>query len=141
VLQDDAADGVLSGEELERGSVVAVWGVLAAILLLTLLVYTGSLNNEFVHDDWPSVSENQHLRDLGNLDDFFLDPGLFSKTGRSRHTRPVLLVTFALNYAFGSESTSSCRSCSCGGSSPAVCPGARRSSSVCSLQVSSPCTR
>jgi tetratricopeptide (TPR) repeat protein len=103
VLQDDAADGVLSGEELERGSVVAVWGVLAAILLLTLLVYTGSLNNEFVHDDWPSVSENQHLRDLGNLDDFFLDPGLFSKTGRSRHTRPVLLVTFALNYAFGSE--------------------------------------
>jgi hypothetical protein len=76
---------------------------LAAILLLTLLVYSGSLSNEFVHDDWPSVSENQHLRDLGNLDDFFLDPGLFSKTGRSGHTRPVLLVTFALNHAVGSN--------------------------------------
>ena len=97
----------MHGVELKpsaQGSVTAaVRGGLAAILLLTLLVYAGSLSNEFVHDDWPSVSENQNLRDLGNLDDFFLDPGLFSKTGRSGHTRPVLLVTFALNHAVGSN--------------------------------------
>jgi hypothetical protein len=95
---------VLAPNDLERGfPAVAVWGGIAAILLLTLLVYGGSLDNEFVHDDWPSVSQNEHLRELGNLDDFFLDPGLFSKTGRSSHTRPVLLVTFALNYAVSAD--------------------------------------
>ena len=87
----------------QRSATVAVRGGLAAILLLTLLVFAGSLSNEFVHDDWPSVSENQHLRDLSNLDDFFFDPGLFSKTGQSGHTRPVLLVTFALNHAVGAD--------------------------------------
>ena len=76
---------------------------LAAILLLTLLVYAGSLDNEFVHDDWPTISENQYLRDIGNLDDFFVRPGMFNKSGSSGHTRPVLLATFALNYSAGSE--------------------------------------
>ncbi|NIM01965.1 MAG: tetratricopeptide repeat protein [Acidobacteria bacterium] len=76
---------------------------MAAVLSLTLLIYASSLDNEFVHDDWITISQNEHLRELSNLDDFFLDPGLFHKSGVSSHTRPVLLVTFALNYAFGSE--------------------------------------
>jgi len=77
--------------------------VLPAILLLTLLIFVGSLDNEFVHDDWPTISENPYLQDLGNVDDFFVEPGMFAKTGTSGHTRPVLLATFALNFAFDAE--------------------------------------
>jgi hypothetical protein len=104
VHRGGTANGVSTHEESEQGpATAAVWGGLAAILLLTLLVYVGSLDNEFVHDDWPTISENQHLRDLGNLDDFFLEPGMFSELGDADLTRPVLLATFALNYAVGSE--------------------------------------
>jgi len=77
-----------------------MWLWLAVVVAFTAGVYWPALDNEFVHDDWPTISENQNLRGLGNLGRFFSDPGQFSKTGRSSQVRPVLLTTFALNFSF-----------------------------------------
>jgi len=78
-------------------------GILALILGVTVLVYAGSLDNDFVHDDWASVANNESLEDLGNLGRFFVEPALFAQGGPSSHTRPVLLVTFAINRALADD--------------------------------------
>lgn len=76
---------------------------LALILMATVAVYAGAIPNGFVHDDWASVANNFNLKEISNLGRFFIDPKLFIEGGGGRHTRPVLLVTFALNYLWDAE--------------------------------------
>jgi hypothetical protein len=78
-------------------------GALTLILGVTAAVYAGSLDNDFVHDDWASVANNESLKGLGNLGRFFVEPALFAQGGPSSHTRPVLLVTFAINRAIADD--------------------------------------
>ena len=71
------------------------------LLLFTAALYLGTLPYGFVHDDWASVARNPHLREIRNLGRFFTDPTTFSSTGVGTATRPLLLVSFALNFVFG----------------------------------------
>ena len=73
-------------------------------LLLTIppvLVYANSLGNPFHYDDAHSIVENEHIRELANIPRYFVDPTLFASEPRFAMYRPLLLTTFALNYALG----------------------------------------
>ena len=72
-----------------------------AILLVCLAAYANSLDNGFHYDDEHSIQKNIHIRDLGNIPRFFHDPTTFSVDHDKAMYRPVLLVTYALNYAAG----------------------------------------
>ena len=74
---------------------------IALIVVLGIAAYFNTLDNGFHYDDEHSILENHHVRSLLNLPAFFLDPGTFSGLPQARMYRPVLLVTYALNYAVG----------------------------------------
>jgi len=73
----------------------------AWILAACLLVYANSLDNSFHYDDEHSIQKNIHIRDLGNFTRFFTDPSTFSVDHDKGMFRPLLLVSYALNYAYG----------------------------------------
>ncbi len=64
------------------------------IAFLSLLIYQNSFRAGFQFDDFKAIVENASIRDLRNLPLIFRDNG----------TRPVLFLTFALNYHFGGTS-------------------------------------
>ena len=68
------------------------------------LVYGNSLDGGFHYDDFHSIVDNPHIRDLANIPHFFVDPQLFSADPAKAMYRPLLLVTYALNYALGGYS-------------------------------------
>lgn len=74
----------------------------AAVVLAALLAYGWALAGVFVYDDFHSVAANPHIREVGDPLRFFWQPEAFSGTGL-RMYRPVLLLSFALNYQLGSE--------------------------------------
>lgn len=74
---------------------------IVAILMVSLAVYANALDNGFHYDDEHSIQKNIHIRDLGNIPLFFKDPTAFSVDHDKAMYRPLLLVTYALNYAFG----------------------------------------
>ena len=69
------------------------------LLLLPLLVYANALDNPFHYDDSHSIVENPHIRRLANIPLFFVDPTLFSKDPENAMYRPLLLSSFAVNFA------------------------------------------
>ena len=72
-----------------------------AIVAVCLAAYANSLDNGFHYDDEHSIQRNIHIRDLGNIPLFFKDPSTFSVDHDKGMFRPLLLVTYALNYAWG----------------------------------------
>lgn len=69
----------------------------AAVLLAAgVVVYSNSLSGPFIFDDRATILENQHIRDLG-------DPGrlLSAPTETPVAGRPIVNVTYAINYAIG----------------------------------------
>ena len=73
------------------------------IFLFASLLYVNTLGHGFHYDDFHSVVHNPHIRSLGNLPDFFTDPRTFSADPQQAMYRPVLLVTYALNYTWGAD--------------------------------------
>jgi tetratricopeptide (TPR) repeat protein len=71
------------------------------IVALGCLTYSNSFDNSFHYDDEHSILENPNIRSLANIPRFFVDAGAFSGLDEARMYRPLLLVTLALNYAFG----------------------------------------
>ncbi|MEM7204859.1 MAG: hypothetical protein AAF628_31680 [Planctomycetota bacterium] len=76
---------------------------LGLVVLGALLAYGTSLVGDFVYDDHHSVRENEALRSLAAVPQYFIDVDLFSSL-QSRMYRPVLLATFAVNWAMGAGS-------------------------------------
>ena len=75
-----------------------------AVLLMAACVvfaYANTLNNSFHYDDDHSLVGNPHLRRLENIPHFFTDPQMFSRNVGSAMYRPLVLVTYAFNYALG----------------------------------------
>jgi Flp pilus assembly protein TadD len=70
-----------------------------AILALVVVVYASSIENSFHYDDSHSIVENPHIRSLANLPRFFLEPETFSGEPAMAMYRPVLVSSFAVNYA------------------------------------------
>ncbi|HIL09502.1 MAG TPA: hypothetical protein EYG11_12445 [Candidatus Latescibacteria bacterium] len=71
------------------------------IAIAVLGTYANSLDNGFQYDDRHSIVENHHLRSLDNVAHYFTHPEYFSRDADKAMYRPLLLVTFALNYAWG----------------------------------------
>jgi tetratricopeptide (TPR) repeat protein len=71
---------------------------LALATLAIVATYGNSLSNSFHYDDFHSIVENPHIRALENIPMFFWDPGFFSSMTERAMYRPLLLVTYALNY-------------------------------------------
>ena len=75
--------------------------VISILLIVTALSYVTSLENGFHYDDFHSIVRNPHIRTLENIPSFFIDPGRFSVNPESAMYRPVLLTSYAVNFAFG----------------------------------------
>jgi tetratricopeptide (TPR) repeat protein len=73
------------------------------LVALVLVVHAGALDSAFQFDDDHSVVGNPHLRSLRQIPAYFVDPNLFSRNPGSAMYRPLLLVTYALNFALGGE--------------------------------------
>ena len=72
----------------------------ALLVVLAFLLYANSFDNSFHYDDKHSIRDNPHLRQTANIPAFFSDPGLFSRDPDKGMYRPLLLTSFALNYAW-----------------------------------------
>ncbi len=72
----------------------------AALLLLSFIAYANSLPNSFQYDDIEGIVRNPAIRNLRNVAAYFTDPQLF-RLARSVDWRPILQITYAINYAIG----------------------------------------
>jgi len=77
------------------------WRGGVGIFLLCLVCYANSFEGSFHYDDFHSLVENPGVRSLENMPGFFVDPGFFSGDEGKRMYRPLLLMTYAFNYAVG----------------------------------------
>ena len=77
-------------------------------LLFTILCF-GVFSNNYQHDfnlDSGHVAlENPYIRSLSYIPQYFVDPGTFSSLRANVDYRPVLQVTYALNYWMGGYDT------------------------------------
>ncbi len=69
--------------------------------VVVAITYGNSLNGSFHYDDFHSLVANPHIRSLTNIPSFFADPALFSSDVDKAMYRPVLLLSYAVNYALG----------------------------------------
>lgn len=71
------------------------------VLVVGLLAFHNVLGNSFHYDDEHSILENPHLRSLAHAPQFFVDAGTFSGLSEARMYRPLLVLSYAFNYAVG----------------------------------------
>lgn len=74
----------------------------AAPFVLAILVLIGFRNvphNVFELDDWHSITQNPSIRSLANIPQFFTDATTSSILRQNQDYRPLLLTTYAINYA------------------------------------------
>ena len=79
----------------------AGWRLWLLLAIPPVLVYANSLHNPFHYDDAHSIVDNEHIRDLSNIPQYFIDPTLFASEPRYAMYRPLLLTSVALNHALG----------------------------------------
>src|SRR5579862_1585615 len=75
--------------------------MLSRLLLAAVIacVYANSLGIGFHFDDWHVLEQNPHIRSVAEIPRFFVDPDTTSVLRENKDLRPVLMTTFALNYA------------------------------------------
>ncbi len=76
------------------------------LVLLVAVLYAGSFGNGFHFDDFHAVVLNPHILDLTRIPSFFYSAGAFSVNPESAMYRPLLLSTFAINYALSGATAS-----------------------------------
>src|SRR3990172_9373305 len=77
-------------------------GVLIIFILLGLGIYFNSLQNGFHYDDQHHIVRNPYIQSPGNIPSFFTEHRMFSAlSGVFLHYRPLVMVSYALNYYFG----------------------------------------
>lgn len=71
------------------------------IVLAGLAVYANSFRGEFILDDLAAIRDNSTIRRLSQLDEVLLLKSHAVMVGSSVEGRPLLNLSFALNYAMG----------------------------------------
>ncbi|MFH1566776.1 MAG: tetratricopeptide repeat protein, partial [Gemmatimonadota bacterium] len=66
-----------------------------------LLAYANTLHNSFHYDDYHSIVENPSIRDLSRAADLLTRPSTFSGMPERAMFRPLVTVSYALNYRLG----------------------------------------
>lgn len=79
--------------------------IISIFILLGLSAYLNSLNNAFQYDDYIYVTYNKSIRTLKNLPQFFINPRLLTSDHHPGHYRPLVLLSYAFNYALGGLNT------------------------------------
>jgi tetratricopeptide (TPR) repeat protein len=74
----------------------SVLAIALVLILATLGVYWNSFGVPFLLDDRLSINDNSSIRNLGRIADVLWPPGTTTTAGR-----PLLNLSFALNYAVG----------------------------------------
>jgi cytochrome c-type biogenesis protein CcmH/NrfG len=74
------------------------WVPLCLALVIVAVYWNGSQMG-FHFDDGHVIEQNPHIRSLTNVPRFFVDPATSSASQLNRVVRPLLLATFAVNYA------------------------------------------
>ena len=67
--------------------------------LVCCLCYVNFASGAFHYDDFHSLVQNPHIRTLANIPDFFTEPATFSADVEKKMYRPVLLLSYAVQYA------------------------------------------
>ena len=83
--------------QLKLRTVLAI-GVLSLIILIT---YQNAFNGRFHYDDYHSILYNPHIRNIDFVPQYFVDPTTFSVDADKAMYRPMLLVSYVVNYAIG----------------------------------------
>src|SRR3972149_3827188 len=68
------------------------------ILIITTLFYVNSFRNSFQYDDQMYIEENINLKTAGLSDVFFHPSSLFTPGTATGHYRPIVLLTYDMNY-------------------------------------------
>lgn len=76
---------------------------------LAFIVFGSSLGAPFHYDDLHSVQFNPHIRSLNWIPTFFIDPSTFSGQARGFMYRPLLLTSFAVDYALWGQNAAAFR--------------------------------
>lgn len=76
-------------------------GRLLLLVLAVAAVYANSGQGSFHYDDFHSIVDNPYIRSLGNVGSFFAGSESFSADPAKGMYRPLLLLTYALNYRVG----------------------------------------
>ncbi|MFH1427190.1 MAG: tetratricopeptide repeat protein [Patescibacteria group bacterium] len=72
--------------------------ILLILLVAGLIIYGNSFNNEFFWDDNDSIVNNIYIKDWQNFSKFFSENLIAGAGQTSNYWRPVLLISFALDY-------------------------------------------
>jgi hypothetical protein len=75
--------------------------LLAAFITIGALLYGGNDGHEFHLDSPWGLRDNPAIRDLANIPSYFTDPYTLTTLQQNVDYRPVLQITYALNYAMG----------------------------------------
>jgi protein O-mannosyl-transferase len=81
---------------------------LPAAVIITIAVaisFANVLGNSWHYDDLHSITQNPHLQSLQEPLRFLLDPTQFSRDADKAMFRPLLLTSFAINYAWSGLET------------------------------------
>ena len=70
-----------------------------SIAAIAFASHLNSLPGAFHYDDAHSISENVAIRHSANILQFFVDPALFSSESSMAMYRPIVVLSYALNYA------------------------------------------
>ena len=70
-----------------------------------MFVYLNAIGNEFVLDDTRIIRDNQRIRSLANIPGFFAS-SYWDLSGTNALYRPLVLATYAMNYAVHGLTTS-----------------------------------
>ena len=82
-------------------------GVVAAASIAVAIgaAYSNALHGPFVFDDWHTLEQNPHIRSLTNVPRFFVDADTTTVLRENKDLRPLLVTTFAVNYAVSGSDT------------------------------------
>lgn len=68
------------------------------VACLLFLIYQQNLNHEFLYDSYSLIESNMSLRNLFPLSKYFLDPDSYSTAAELQHYRPLVSLSYAINY-------------------------------------------
>lgn len=73
------------------------------LVLWVFILFGSTLDHGFFYDDGHSIVDNERLQQWRQIPSFFVDPGAFSAMPEARMYRPLLLVSYALNFLLGGD--------------------------------------
>ena len=73
------------------------------LAVVLMAIYGQSLSFPFQFDDGHSIVQNPHVRSLANVPSFFLDASMFSVDASLTMYRPLVLTSYAFNYAVSGQ--------------------------------------